>query len=172
MTKIYGSFRSRPRHNGATQTFRRPSQIGTSTLSKDSSQQSAPTPTSAVYVPPHLNSNYQSYGRNSTTGDCRYSKDQMLDFFRLQEETDILNGHLQNALSEGWIPGASNEHGRNEWTRRDEKDLQNNPDICWTFDRLVQPIGLSDMTAEEKEVGLIPAFLRKPLNVFSFFRLL
>ena len=146
--------RSRPRPNGATQTFRRPSQITTSSYSKDASQPFTSTPTSGAYVPPHLNSNYQStYNRSSTTSDCRYSKDQMLDVFKTQEASSMTNGHLQNALTEGWTPRASSGNSREEWGRRDEnRDNQNNADICWNFDGSVQPISLTEMTEEEKEV--------------------
>ena len=147
--------RSRPRPNGATQTFRRPSQINTSAQSKENPQQAAATPTSGVYVPPHLNSNYQpSYGRPPASGDFRYSKEQMLDIFKSQEEGNVHNGYLQSALTEGWTPGNPAGNARVDWARRDEvRDSQNNPDICWNFDGVIQPLALIEMSEDEKEVG-------------------
>ena len=77
----------------------------------------------------------------------------MLDIFKSQEEANNSNSYLQSALTEGWVPGSSSGNARGDWARRDEaRDSQNNPDMCWNFGGLVQPMGLIEMTDEEREV--------------------
>ena len=75
----------------------------------------------------------------------------MLDIFKGQEEEKLGNGLLQSALNEGWIPGQAS---RVDWNRKDDsKDqLQNNPDVCWTFENSIHPLGLAGMSENEKEL--------------------
>lgn len=75
----------------------------------------------------------------------------MLEIFRGQEEEKLSNGLLQSTLNEGWIPGQAS---RGDWNRKDDsKDqLQNNPDVCWTFDNSTQPLALIGMNDGEKEL--------------------
>ncbi len=147
-------FRSRARTNGATQTFRRSSTATSLSQQRDNTQASSNLPPSSgnVYVPPHLNSNYQSsYGRNGPSADSRYSKDQLLDMFRAQAKSDSSNSNVNDLLLDGWTPwinGISN----GGWGKRDEHKDTTGPEICWDHDGTVQPMALLDMTVEEKEV--------------------
>lgn len=148
--------RSRPRSNGATQTFRRPSlATGSSHNQRENSVNHASNSSSnpGVYVPPHLNSNYQSSLRNGTFSDTRYSKDQLLDMFRRQGESGGLGKNLSSLMVGGWDPGMSNDGGSGTWNRReDPKEGAPGPEICWDAEGTVQPLGLVDMSDEEKEV--------------------
>ena len=146
----------RSRRPNGTQTFRRPSQLNTNSMAKDNSQQATATPTSGVYVPPHLNSSYQSsLARNTAAGDFRYTKDHMLDLYKSGGELRLSNGVLQDALTEGWTPGTQSVASR-DWGRKDEsRDSQHNPEICWDFEGSVQPLGLVERGEEEKEVRVM-----------------
>ena len=148
-------FRSRARTNGATQTFRRPSLANNLSSQRETVQTSNPSPSTGVYVPPHLNSNYQSsYSRNGATAECRYSKDQLLDLFRAQGKSGPLNTHITDLFVDGWSPGAVNgtTNGGGWGKKEDYKEGTNGPDICWDHEGKVQPLGLIDMTDNEREV--------------------
>ena len=105
-------------------------------------------------MPPHLNSNYQSnYSRNFSLGDNRYSKDQLLDLFRAHGESGTSNKHLSDLLIGTWNTGIPNPSSNGTWNRLDEfKENNNGPEVCWDYDGSVQPLGLIDMTDEEREV--------------------
>ena len=147
------AFRSRARTNGAT-TFRRPSLANNLSNQRDAVQTGNPSPSSGVYVPPHLNSNYQSsYGRNGITSECRYSKDQLLDLFRAQGKSGQSNSHITDLFVDGWSPVPVNDSTNGGWGKKEEhKDGSNGPDICWDYEGKVQPLSLTDMTDHEKEV--------------------
>ena len=106
-------------------------------------------------VPPHLNSNHQpAYSRNIAASELRYSKDELLDLFRTQGEPAKLNKNLSDLFVEGWNPGTAQNLSNGLWGRRDEnKDAGNGPEICWDSDGATQPIGLTDFSEEEIEVG-------------------
>jgi PERQ amino acid-rich with GYF domain-containing protein len=138
------------RPNGATQTFRRPSQLNTNSTSKEISQQIS-TPTTGAYVPPHANPAYQA-GRNVPSNDLRYSKEDMLEVFKGQEDEQLGNGRLQNLFTEGWVPGSGGT-SKDDWSRRDEaRDLSHNVEICWDFDGVLRPLALTELDEDEKEV--------------------
>ena len=147
--------RSRSRTNGATQTFRRPSLATGFSHQRENTQPTTNNPpqSTGVYVPPHLNSNYQStFTRNGATTDSRYSKDQLLDLFRAQGESGNLSKNLPDLLLGGWNSGAPNT-SNGTWSRRDDlKEGNIGPEVCWDFEGSVQPLGLVDVEDEEKEV--------------------
>ena len=121
---------------------------------RDGSQTNSNTiPSSgSVYVPPHLNSNYQSnYNRNGSSAESRYSKDQLLDLFRAQEKNASSNANLDDLYVEGWNPASANGGSSGGWGKRDDhKD--GGPEICWDHEGSVHPIGLIEMSEEEREV--------------------
>ena len=74
-----------------------------------------------------------------------------MDLFRAQGEA----GHSQKSISDlfiaGWNPAASNTNGI--WARQDDhREAATGPEICWDNDGSIQPLGLADMTDDEKEV--------------------
>ena len=160
---IICNLRSRARTNGATQTFRRSSAATNLSQQRESTQSSGnpPTPSGNVYVPPHLNSNYQStYGRNGSSSDTRYSKDQLLELFKTQSKSGSLNTNVNDLLLDGWTPGI-NGASNGGWGKRDDHKDVAGPEMCWERDGGVQPMALLDMTAEEKEVSCFVPELRK-----------
>lgn len=149
------------RTNGATQTFRRSSLATNSSHQKDTSQagNDNPPPSSGVYVPPHLNSNYQSsYTRNGASAEgSRYSKDQLLDMFRAQGPSGQLHHNISDLFVDGWNPSPVNGTTNGGWARRDDqKEAPTGPDICWDHEGKIQPLSLIDMSEEEKQVRRSP----------------
>ena len=158
-------FRSRARTNGATQTFRRPSVATNIPQQKESGQANhISTPSSAsIYVPPHLNSSYQSsYGRNGASAESRYSKDQLLDLFRMQEKSGSSHTNVNDFFVDGWTPGAINGASNGGWGKRDDIKEAAGPDICWDHEGSVNPMAMQEMTEEEREVPLTPMMSTYP----------
>ncbi len=111
---------------------------------------SAPSQPPPRYVPPH---------RNGAFPDARYSKDQLLDLYRTQQSAE---GGLQEGLHElyvgGWQPDGTNGSGSASWGRSENiRDSQPGPDLCWDRDGSVEPLGLSEMDHEEREVSGLQA---------------
>ena len=148
---------SRPRRaNGATQTFRRPSHAPTlSGSTTQSTVRDAPgpqNPSSAnpgVYVPPHAQS-----GRNGSSAEGRYSRDQLLQLYHAQRESESIKDGLSSLYVGAWEPSISNGTSSATWGRRDDpaKEAPSGVDLCWDKDGNVLPLSLTDMTDEEKEV--------------------
>lgn len=112
------------RQNGLTQTFRRPSlatNVSASNGPRDVSQNQNQTATPGVYVPPH---------RNGIAGDTRYSKSQLLDFYKAQPESE-LNQELPDLYMPGWEPSTANGVAAGAWSRRDDqsKDHAHGPEV-------------------------------------------
>ncbi|XHG02083.1 hypothetical protein AWENTII_005445 [Aspergillus wentii] len=144
---------SRTRMNGATQTFRRPSVATNPSQNRDSSQPtSASTPTVGAYIPPHMTSNSSAL-RNGASGETRYSKDQLLSFYKVQRETGALSKNVAEYFVADWDPHmeAPSVNG-GVWGKRDDhKDTPSGPEVCWDHGGQVEPLGLMDMDDDEKE---------------------
>jgi PERQ amino acid-rich with GYF domain-containing protein len=156
--------------NGATQTFRRPSSAtnvaqsreSSSTASATTTAPTTSTSTSAAYIPPHLNSAYQSarhgHGHGnapaSASDDCRYSKDQLLTIFKSHQEARSLHTFLSGAFIAPWNPLEDHSPPSNGAAPRkdDVRDSAVGPDVCWLPAAHEEPLALLDMTADEKEV--------------------
>ena len=171
---IWFLIRSRARTNGATTTFRRPS--GANNLSQRSESLSATNPTSSigsVYVPPHLNSNsFSTMPRNGNSGDNRYTKDQLLDMFRAQQERPSQLS-VEELFIDGWSPTGTNGLTNGGWSRHDDYKESNGPEICWDHDGGVHPLGLLPLNEEEKEVqsvhfqSITAAHQNRPFQLLS-----
>lgn len=153
----FAAHRSRARTNGATQTFRRPPVAPSLSHAREPSQgmSSNPiTPSSSVYVPPHLNTNHQSnFSRNGPIAESRYSKDQLLDLFRAQADSATSNKNLSDLFVGGWNPDDASTSSNGAWSRKDDhKDSAAGPEVCWDHEGKVMPLGIIDITEEEKEV--------------------
>jgi PERQ amino acid-rich with GYF domain-containing protein len=87
--------------------------------------------------------------------EFRYSKSQLLDIYRTQMETGASNGDISHLFENGWDPKQSNgANGRSSWGKiSDGRDAQG-PNIAWEPKGDIQPIGLEEMSEEEKLVGL------------------
>jgi PERQ amino acid-rich with GYF domain-containing protein len=148
---LHLSFRTRSRTNGATQTFRRPSVATNLSHNRDSSSQPTSTPTSTAYIPPHMTSNYQS--RNGSTIDSRYSKEDLLSIFKGQRDSGTLGKNMGDHFLASWNPLDDTGATNGAWAKKeDQKDSPPGPEVCWDPVGHYEPLGLIDMTEEEREV--------------------
>ncbi|KAK0893030.1 kinesin-like protein [Friedmanniomyces endolithicus] len=99
------------------------------------------------YVPPHRNG-------TGTLGDMRYSKDQLLDFFKTQQGADgSLKDGLNGLYVGGWQPDMATGASSAGWGRPEHgRDSQPGPDICWDRDGGIEPLAMANMDDEEKEL--------------------
>jgi hypothetical protein len=137
------------RPNGATQTFRRTSNAVNTSATAPQNTENLPIPAVSSqpprYVPPH---------RNGTVNDPRYSKNQLLDLYRLQQTDDGLQEDLQNLYIGGWQPNGQNGAPAAGWGRNDaSREQPPGPDVCWDDDGNYEPLALTEMDDEEREVG-------------------
>ena len=109
------------------------------------------------YVPPH---------RNGTLTDTRYSKSQLLDLYRSQQTSD---GGLRDGLPSlyvgGWQPDTANGAHSAGWSRNEHnRESQPGPDLCWERDGGVEPLGLTEMDDQERELfaGTVNTPLKPP----------
>lgn len=143
------------RTNGATQTFRRTSHATSlSGSTTHSASRDAPAPQNShagVYVPPHAQP-----GRNGSSAEGRYSRDQVTQLFRTKRDADDINDGLSSLFVGGWEPHISNGTAGASWGRKDDhgREAQGGvgADQCWDRDGDTLPLSLSDMNDEEREV--------------------
>ena len=139
------------RPNGATQTFRRTSNAVNTSTAAPQNTENIPNPAVSSqpprYVPPH---------RNGTVSDPRYSKNQLLDLYRQQQSADeSLQEDLQNLYIGGWQPNGQNGAPAAGWGRNDaSREQPPGPDVCWDDDGTYEPLALTEMDDEEREVGI------------------
>lgn len=112
-----------------------------------------------------MSSNYPSSAlRNGAGSDTRYSKEQLLNLYKAQRDSGALNKNVAEYFAADWNPRPDTSPVNGAWGRReDSKDNSSGPEVCWDHGGQMEPLGLVDMTDEEKEVGLPPlVFLRLP----------
>ncbi|KAI9371288.1 hypothetical protein BJX61DRAFT_543826 [Aspergillus egyptiacus] len=153
--------RSRSRMNGATQTFRRPSVATNPSHSRD--QTSVITPTGGAY-PSHMMSNHSSAARNGAPGDTRYSKEQLLDLYKSQRDLGVISKNVADYFVADWNPHIETSSVNGAWGKRDDKDNPTGAEVCWDHQGQVEPLGLVDMTDDEKETfsGSVNSPLKPP----------
>lgn len=99
-----------------------------------------------------MNSSFQSATpRVSSTTESRYSKEQLLDFYRANTEPRSLS-NVSDILTEGWSPGTTNAANNGGWSRESRDQNHVGAEICWDSNGAVQPLGTIEMGDEEKEV--------------------
>lgn len=142
--------------NGATQTFRRPSVATNPSQTRDLPQTTSAThPTVGAYTPPHMTSNQSGAIRNGA-GENRYSKEQLLSLYKAQRESGTLGKNVADYFIADWNPHVETPPTNGAWGKReDSKDNPSGPEICWDHGGQVEPLGLVDMTDDEKEVGFV-----------------
>jgi PERQ amino acid-rich with GYF domain-containing protein len=142
------------RTNGATQTFRRPSHA--TSLSGSTAHSASRDPAAAqtssnsgVYVPPHAQP-----GRNGSSAEGRFSREQLTHLFRTQREGDELADGL-STLSMGTLEShATNGAAGASWGRNHDssRDAQSGVDQCWDREGSIEPLSLRHLTEDEQEV--------------------
>lgn len=120
---------------------------------------------SGVYVPPHISAN-----RNGAGTDHRYSKEHMLQLFKNDESEDET---LLDLYVNGFEPTVTNGNSSATWGRREEHKESHAVEACWVHDGHMYPVGLHDLTEEEREVDSIFQSMRmtrtKPPTDFFYF---
>lgn len=97
-----------------------------------------------------MSSNYAL--RNGAPSDSRYSKDQLLSFYKSQRDAGTLGKNVADYFVADWDPHGETPTVNGAWGQRDDKDAPSGPEICWDHGGHVEPLGLTDMTDDEKEV--------------------
>ncbi|KAF4468222.1 gyf mpd2, partial [Fusarium albosuccineum] len=92
-------------------------------------QTHVPTPASTYEVPP-----------------ARYTKEDLLDMFRLQK-TD----NASRLFASSWNPSQVNGHAPRGWGKTNDNHIPQEPGACWDDTGDTTPMGLQDMSSEEKE---------------------
>ncbi|PMD35994.1 hypothetical protein L207DRAFT_587025 [Hyaloscypha variabilis F] len=133
------------RASNGTVTLRRSS---TTPVAQPPSQGEPPLPTPSAETPATYQPSSSMYDQST---EFRYSKSQLLDIYRTQMESGASNGDISHLFENGWDPKQSNgANGRSSWGKiSDGRDAQG-PNIAWEPKGDIQPIGLEEMSEEEK----------------------
>jgi len=100
-----------------------------------------------------LEESQQSISFYEQSADTRYSKNQMLEVFRAQQNLEATSRDVSSLFVNNWNPGHSNgANGRSGWGKHDGRDTHG-PHTCWDSDGSVQPISLEEMTEAERSVS-------------------
>ncbi|KAK4180659.1 hypothetical protein QBC36DRAFT_319794 [Triangularia setosa] len=134
-----------PRSNG-TRTFRRPS-------TTPSNQNSASNPadllqSSVSDMPPYSNSQ-PVYG-DATGPGAKYTRDELLDIYKNFQPIKM---DASSLFEPNWNPGHVNgsHPSARQWGKGgDSGHTPQDPTVCWDADGSVKPIGLEEMTEEER----------------------
>ncbi|THC92047.1 hypothetical protein EYZ11_008485 [Aspergillus tanneri] len=112
------------------------------------------TPTVGPYTPSQMSSNYPSNAlRNGAGSETRYSKEQLLELYKAQRDSGALNKNVADYFVADWNPRPDTSPVNGAWGRReDSKDNPSGPEVCWDHDGHMEPLGLVDMTDDEREL--------------------
>jgi PERQ amino acid-rich with GYF domain-containing protein len=98
-----------------------------------------------------MSSSYQS--RNGSTGDSRYSKEDLLNIFRSQRDSGVLGKQMGDHFLASWNPLEETPVINGAWGKKeDQKESPPGPEVCWDHLGRHEPLGLIDMTEDEREV--------------------
>ncbi|KAF5666347.1 GYF domain-containing protein [Fusarium heterosporum] len=130
------------RSTNGTLTFRRSS---TTPLGQPSSQ--PPPSTDHAVQHPATESPVSVSASTYEVPPTRYTKDDLLAVFRPQQSGEDVT-HL---FASGWNPGQVNGHAPRGWGKSNDNHIPQEPGACWDDSGDITPIGLQDMSLEEKE---------------------
>ncbi|KAJ1331827.1 PERQ amino acid-rich with GYF domain-containing protein [Microdochium nivale] len=134
-----GEWSRQGRSTNGTLTFRR-----TSTTPSSQSQQLPSSDTLHASGDPSGMSGMTA--GSSSTGSTRYSRDDLLDIAANIPEVSSL-------FAPGWQPGQINGSAGRGWGKSPENHpAPQEPDVCWDNTGSVRPVGMADMTSEEREL--------------------
>ena len=135
------------RSSNGTLTFRRASATPQSLSQPSAAPDAAPlqTPTADST----LTTQTTAVPTNMST--ARYSKDQLLELFR---STGGSHDDVSRLFMDGWNPGAAQVNGgpSRGWGKTQEYSTGPDSDMCWNGGADGKPLGLRDMSVDEKEV--------------------
>lgn len=85
--------------------------------------------------------------------DTRYTKSQLLDIYRTQQDPDAPITDVARLFANGWDPGHSNGTNGRGWGKTSDGRDSHGPDVCWNSNGDVHPVGLEEMTPVERAVS-------------------
>lgn len=90
--------------------------------------------------------------------DGRYSREQLTQLFKTQQDSGDLTEGLSSLYTGGWEPHTTNGGSGASWGRKDDhgREAASGVDQCWDRDGSIYPLGLADMTDEERDVSVFP----------------
>ncbi|KAL8347594.1 hypothetical protein RB598_001099 [Gaeumannomyces tritici] len=83
-------------------------------------------------------------------GSLRYTKEQLLEIYKVSDTGTAAN--VESLFVAGWTPAPVSGSAARNWGKGNESHVPQDPSVCWDTSGTVKPIGLQDMSAEEKEV--------------------
>ncbi|KAL3960577.1 hypothetical protein ACCO45_005694 [Purpureocillium lilacinum] len=84
-------------------------------------------------------------------GSARYSKDELLDIFRTQK----LGDGPSRLFIPGWDPSSINGSSGRAWGKSSDNHVPQEPNLCWEQTGETLPMGVQDLTVEEKDVRIL-----------------
>lgn len=92
-------------------------------------------------------------------GDIRYSRSQLLDVFKAQQESGAASKDVSHLYANDWNPGHSNgTNGRSTWGRSSDNRDTHGPDVCWESSGNILPIALEEMSELEQKVSFMLSY--------------
>ncbi|KAH7213957.1 hypothetical protein BKA60DRAFT_79210 [Fusarium oxysporum] len=130
------------RSTNGTLTFRRSS---TTPLGQPSSQ--PPPSTDHAVQHPTAESPVSASPSTYELPPARYTKEDLLEMYRPQRLAD----DPTRLFATGWNPGQINGHAPRGWGKSNDNHIPQEPGACWDDSGDSTPMGLQDMSLEEKE---------------------
>lgn len=129
------------RPSNGTMTFRRSS---TTPFNNQSTAQNTPAVDgAAVQAPSQSAADGAPYD-----GPLRYTREQLLEICRNTDSVVTVD----NLFVSGWTPTPVNGTPVRNWGKPNENHVPQDPSVCWDTNGSVKPIGMQEMTHEEKEL--------------------
>lgn len=152
LTHISARSRRENRSTNGTLTLRR-SSTNPFGPSHPASQSDANAGTPTTELPPTQSQQYSGSG-SEAQGDYRYSKSNFLEIFRAQQANENPSGDVTRLLVNTWDPGYTNGANGRDWGKSDSASNSHGPEVCWDESGSTLPIGLEEMSEEEKNVWI------------------
>lgn len=163
LTNLLTRPRRENRTSNGTLTLRRSSTNPAGT-SHQASQSEAIANTPASELPPTQSQQFSSNG-NEGQGDNRYDKDTMLDIWRTEQAKGSSNGDVSRLFVDNWDPGHSNGAPTRGWAKANDSNGNSyGPHVCWNESGSTVPIGIQEMTEDEK---IVRTLTRLIITVYS-----
>lgn len=124
-----------------TMTFRRTATSATNPQSTSGSDAAAPSmaPTEPHTAQPPL---------PTFDGSLRYSRDDLIDIYK-----GVSLGAVNELYVNGWDP-TQTQSAQRGWGKSSEGTIPQDPTVCWEPNGSVRPVGIHEMTDQEKEMFL------------------
>ena len=145
-------FRSRRdgRSTNGTLTFRRAS---TTPLGQPSSQ--PPAPIDHAVQPSSATETSIAQLATYDLGPTKYTREDLLGVYRTQKGND----DASRLFIPGWNPGHVNGNAARGWGKPNDNHIPQEPGACWDDAGDTTPMGLQDLSVQEKEVRPTPDHL-------------